>query len=579
MSVSIVAKRPDTAPAAVLVQGMQASGTSILSCVAALVTRPRAADTLGDDPFSHIEQSSAVAGLNRRILQDLGSAWSRPDVFFVQGKGVPDSAPLIRTLIRERYLDLAVGLLRSGFPAAKPIILEDPCLCLLHDLWDAALRQAGRELRTVHVFRNPLEVAAALKASQGFPYSRTLQLWVRYNIAALTAAQGPRTPLVVAFSDLLDPAHGLAGQLRAHLGLPGLATPDATMEARWRRLIDPAIQKDSVPEHVVARSPVVPSLVKRLHALLTGWNTQSSEQRDATLAELAAGLDDQSLFAGNMVQVKLAEPAKLAAPAISGGGVTRRLLLHYHLFKNAGTSVDAILRRNFGDRWINTEFPPRGQVNHQEAIRTLILDNPRLEAISSHTLMLPVPRIDKIEILPILFVRHPLDRMRSAHEFERRQDMTTVGSRMARELDFASYIRARLAMPGDRACRDFQVHRLAMAVPVTEGSELQRALAAVERLPFVGLVEAFKASAERLQRLVQPMFPAFQSFDVWENSTKARNHTLEERVDSIRKELGEESFALIMEANQNDMALYERMQDEYSKGLQRVSAHLPQLDG
>ena len=35
----------------------------------------------------------------------------------------------------------------------------------------------------------------------------------------------------------------------------------------------------------------------------------------------------------------------------------RTIILHYHLFKNAGTSVDAILKRIFGDRWVTREFP------------------------------------------------------------------------------------------------------------------------------------------------------------------------------------------------------------------------------
>ena len=35
-------------------------------------------------------------------------------------------------------------------------------------------------------------------------------------------------------------------------------------------------------------------------------------------------------------------------------------------------------------------------------------------AISSHTLMMPAPRIAGVEILPIIFLRHPLDRLKSA---------------------------------------------------------------------------------------------------------------------------------------------------------------------
>ncbi len=41
----------------------------------------------------------------------------------------------------------------------------------------------------------------------------------------------------------------------------------------------------------------------------------------------------------------------------------RTIILHYHLFKNAGTSVDAILQRNFPGRWVTREFPIAGENN------------------------------------------------------------------------------------------------------------------------------------------------------------------------------------------------------------------------
>jgi hypothetical protein len=243
----------------------------------------------------------------------------------------------------------------------------------------------------------------------------------------------------------------------------------------------------------------------------------------------------------------------------------RKVLIHYHLFKNAGTSVDAILRRNFGAGWISKEFRPPRLINHQDAIRELILDHPNVTAISSHTLTLPQPTIDGVEIFPILFVRHPLDRLKSAYEFERKQQATTVGSKFAKELDFAGYLQARLAIPRDYSCRNFQAHRLAMAIPQAEATEAERALLAAARLPFVGLVEAFEASALRLQERLRPMLPAFESFDIKLNVTAALPAALEERLRRIREELGEECFASTMAANQADMSLYEAVVADYAR--------------
>ena len=554
---------PRRQPAAVLVTGMHASGTAVLARVIAMLHQASTGVRVAPetDRFPHVEHSSAVVALNQRILQEIGADWRKPSLLFLRGKGVAESTPLIRAFIQQRYLDLAVGIVRSGAGAA-PVILEDPGLCLFHDLWSAALRQAGYRVHTVLVARNPLEVSAALKTTHRLAINKSQQAWVQHNLTLLTTAKRDQDLIVVPYPDLLQPEGGLAGMLGTRLGWPAPDAADATVTAAWAALIDAARQEPSISSQVVARSPLVPSLVKRLHALLTEWPARDADARDAELAALAAAYEDQSLFAGNLLQVKLPEQEKPAAPVVaSAAGETRKVLVHYHLFKNAGTSVDAILRRNFGNRWINTEFPPQGQANHQDAIRTLILDNPNLAAISSHTLMLPAPEIDGVEVFPILFVRHPLDRLKSAYEFERKQEAMTAGSKLAKERDFAGYIRARLAIKGDRSCRDFHAHRLAMAVPVAEGTERERALMALDRLPFVGLVEAFEASAMVLQERVRRMFPEFRAFDVWENSTTARGKPLEARLEEIRQELGEECFALVMAANEADLAVYEKVRE------------------
>jgi hypothetical protein len=569
MDASVSTGSPSAARPAILVHGMHASGTSLLACLVFLLTRRRFSDAGGAKSFPHIRLGGAIAGLNRRILQELGSSWSRPAVLFLRGKGVAESAPVIADAIRRRYVRAAVGILRSG-TTGEPVILEDPGLCLLRDLWQAALQELGLSVRALHIFRNPLEVAASLRESQGLLHSQTLRLWVHYNLAALNLRSGEEHPLVLSYRELMDPASQLMTRLALALDLP-LPNGDGHQTA-WQALLHGGPDEAVVPDRVVERSPLVPSLVKRLHRLLATWESHDREGRADTLRDLACAFEDQSLFAGNFVAVQPPEPANLGAPLVSAATGRRGLLIHYHLFKNAGTSVDAILAKNFGDAWINTEFPPCGAADHHLAVRAFISDNAHLAAISSHSLLLPIPEIEGIDICPILFIRHPLDRMKSAYEFERRQDATAPGARYAKNLSFAEYIRLRLATAGDRSCRDFQASRLAMALPAGAGSEWDRALAALDRLPFVGLVEAFRASAERLQRLVQAMVPGFRSFEVKANATQTRRGSLEERLAQIQIELGEEGFALAMEANRADLALHGRVRAIY--GLASIPAAL-----
>jgi len=168
----------------------------------------------------------------------------------------------------------------------------------------------------------------------------------------------------------------------------------------------------------------------------------------------------------------------------------RTAILHYHLFKNARTSVDQILKRHFQHRWVTAEFPAKGRDNG-DLVADWILANPAAAAFSTHTAWGPTPRIKGVRIITLLLLRNPIDRIRSAYRFERQQKADTWG--------------ARLANREDRQCRNFQTHRLAEMRP-GDGPELARAIEAVKLLPVVGLVEDFDGFLGRMTAVLRQDF-------------------------------------------------------------------------
>jgi hypothetical protein len=221
----------------------------------------------------------------------------------------------------------------------------------------------------------------------------------------------------------------------------------------------------------------------------------------------------------------------------------RTLILHYHLFKNAGTSVDAMLLKNFGNQWATREFAQRGRRTNSDDVSEYLRARPDLLALSSHTARLPLPALDGAHIFPILFLRHPIDRLRSAYLFERKQISDTPSSKLAKANNFAGYLRNLMAIPGHRQARNFQTHRLAFFDPQGPGSERERAGRALEALPFVGLVDDYDRSIERLQSLLHPLFPTFRAFNVHINVTRARGGTVDESLRETEEELGADLFA------------------------------------
>ncbi|MGQ0565724.1 MAG: hypothetical protein ACT4OK_11715 [Gemmobacter sp.] len=223
----------------------------------------------------------------------------------------------------------------------------------------------------------------------------------------------------------------------------------------------------------------------------------------------------------------------------------RTVILHYHLFKNAGTSFDGILKRNFPGRWVSAEFAGG---NNSAAVSDWIAANPDAVAFSSHTATGPVPVIPGVRVISVLFLRDPVARIRSAYQFERRQtvarDNDRMGVHLAAKTDFEGYVRGRLAVPGDRQCRNFHCVRLAGFVR-RSAPELERAIEGLGVISHVGEVERFGRGMLRFAARVREVWPTFDPSTLHLNRTEA-----EEPV-----EIGPDLARLLAENNALDHAL------------------------
>ncbi|MCA1749065.1 MAG: hypothetical protein LC634_05865 [Sphingomonadales bacterium] len=233
------------------------------------------------------------------------------------------------------------------------------------------------------------------------------------------------------------------------------------------------------------------------------------------------------------------------------------------MFKNAGTSVDAMLKANFGDRWATQEFETNDPSRNKMLVEQFLRDHPEISALSSHTALLPAPQLAERAVFPIIFVRHPLLRLASAYRFEVKQDADTFGARLAKRTDFPGYVEELLLQNEPGQARNFQAGRLAMNFPDSEGARFNRALRAVDALPFVGLVEAYDRSVDRLARMLEPHFPDFEPLIVQENVSGGAAHDVEGRLAEIRQQLGNDLFLRLSDANREDTAIFESVRERY----------------
>ncbi|WP_290653994.1 sulfotransferase family 2 domain-containing protein [Idiomarina sp.] len=240
----------------------------------------------------------------------------------------------------------------------------------------------------------------------------------------------------------------------------------------------------------------------------------------------------------------------------------RTVIFHYHLFKNAGTSLDAAFKENFSEEkgeWVTKEFPANRRQN-QEQVKQWIIDNPQAKCFSSHTAQLPPPQIDGVRVLPVLFIRHPIDRIASAYSFETKQPGNSVGAVIARNTDLKGYVEIRIAIPNDGQCQNFHTSRLSQYRQDPNKTALDNAKFALENLYFVGVVEHFNDSIAKLeQQLRNDGFNNIALKPKAHNTSRSYKSSLEEKLEEIRAKVGDETYEKLNEENLSDLTLHQEL--------------------
>lgn len=105
----------------------------------------------------------------------------------------------------------------------------------------------------------------------------------------------------------------------------------------------------------------------------------------------------------------------------------RFILLHHHIFKNAGSTLDSALSRSFGETFV--EFHPDSSDDGRVAPEQLFqfLDrNPAIKAVSSHhffgkdyELTLDPEAQGKYYFFDFVILRHPISRLASIYLYYR----------------------------------------------------------------------------------------------------------------------------------------------------------------
>ncbi|NOX38923.1 MAG: tetratricopeptide repeat protein [Calditrichaeota bacterium] len=122
-----------------------------------------------DNPEGFWENINFIA-INDAILNLLNGSWDNPPEFAIRPEQDKEQWVLISLQAKEviaKYQNLFLW----GW--------KDPRNCITFPFWKALIPN----LKTIIIFRNPIDVAASLQKRDGFSLEKSLDLWFRYNSA------------------------------------------------------------------------------------------------------------------------------------------------------------------------------------------------------------------------------------------------------------------------------------------------------------------------------------------------------------------------------------------------------------
>jgi hypothetical protein len=220
----------------------------------------------------------------------------------------------------------------------------------------------------------------------------------------------------------------------------------------------------------------------------------------------------------------------------------RFVLLHYHIFKNAGSTIEDAMRRCFGKRFATLHGPDPNSILRGEDVAAFLVSHPDVAAISSHHVKYPKPVAPGVIVFDLCVLRDPLERLRSVYYHFRRAEPVDDLSARAKEMDLPSFLDL-LIRKHPHLVNDVQVNILAKGAAYTRppgSADLAAALAISGDMSAISVVDLFDESLVTAEHFLQPAFPSIQLEYISQNVSPAPGCEFRDEVgDIIYQRLGQ----------------------------------------
>jgi len=241
----------------------------------------------------------------------------------------------------------------------------------------------------------------------------------------------------------------------------------------------------------------------------------------------------------------------------------RFVVVHYHFFKNAGSTIESILEREFAGEFATLHGLTADTELDNDELSVFLSTHRDIKAVSSHRLRYPLPNIKNIVVFDLCFIRHPLDRLQSMYSYLRKENTGGALCQMAWDCSAGEFLR-NLADESPHLVSNVQVLQLARSGRFTRPAgeeDLSRAIEVVRKMAVPGVVDLFDASMVAAEYFLKPAFPQISLHYTRRNVTAARSE-IAHREKRYRELWGRAVYDDLSALNQFDLQLHAATVDE-----------------
>lgn len=250
----------------------------------------------------------------------------------------------------------------------------------------------------------------------------------------------------------------------------------------------------------------------------------------------------------------------------------RNVIVHAHIFKNAGSSFDDSLLHHFKDAFVDHR-EDHLIMHDKNFFEKYLCSNITVAAFSSHSVYHTPKNFDNTRIFTVYFLRHPIERIRSVFSFEKKQPETdSLGAKMAKQLDFIDYVAWRMQKNVPITIRNLQTVFLAGIGPQAINMEhkYELALQKINASNLIGIVDRYDESMVVFEDYLKEFFPGIDLSYIRRNVTDVTQLSVEEKSSKLLLEFGEQLAAEVLANNEYDLELYTKANEKLSERIKNI---------